>query len=44
MARAWLVHNIEEIGVLEHLPPEVIRQRPAGILATNHQRNPPEAP
>jgi hypothetical protein len=28
MARAWVRHNIEEVGVLEHLLPEVLRQRP----------------
>jgi len=27
MAHAWVVHNIEEVGVLEHLLPEVMRQR-----------------
>jgi hypothetical protein len=27
MAHAWVVHNIEEVGVLEHLLPEVILQR-----------------
>jgi hypothetical protein len=28
LLRAWLVHNIEEVGHLEHLLPEVLRQRP----------------
>lgn len=28
MARAWVRHNIEEVGVLEHLLPDVLRQRP----------------
>ncbi|MEO5666002.1 MAG: hypothetical protein ABIR39_22255 [Nocardioides sp.] len=28
MARAWVVHNVEEVGVLEHLLPEILRQRP----------------
>lgn len=28
MARAWVVHNVEEVGVLEHLLPDVLRQRP----------------
>jgi len=28
LLRAWLVHNIEEVGYLEHLLPEVIAQRP----------------
>ncbi|WP_107773691.1 hypothetical protein [Nocardioides sediminis] len=27
MARAWVVHNVEEVGVLEHLLPDVLRQR-----------------
>jgi hypothetical protein len=26
MAHAWVVHNIEEVGVLEHLLPEAMRQ------------------
>jgi hypothetical protein len=28
MAEAWVRHNVEEVGVLEHLLPEVLRQRP----------------
>ncbi|PKH40701.1 hypothetical protein SAMN05192575_105206 [Nocardioides alpinus] len=28
MAEAWVRHNVEEVGVLEHLLPEVFRQRP----------------
>lgn len=33
MARAWVVHNVEEVGVLEHLLPAVLSQRPdAGAL------------
>ena len=28
MAVAWVRHNVEEVGVLEHLLPEVLRQRP----------------
>ena len=28
---AWLVHNIEEVGYLEHLLPEVIGQRPDAL-------------
>ena len=28
LLRAWLVHNIEEVGYLEHLLPDVIAQRP----------------
>ena len=28
MAHAWVRHNVEEVGVLEHLVPEVLRQRP----------------
>ena len=24
MARAWIVHNVEEVGVLEHLLPEIV--------------------
>ena len=33
MARAWVVHNVEEVGVLEHLLPVVLSQRPdAGVL------------
>jgi hypothetical protein len=28
MARAWVVHNVEEVGVLEHLLPDILRQRP----------------
>ena len=31
LLRAWLVHNIEEVGYLEHLLPEVIGQRPDAI-------------
>lgn len=27
MARAWVVHNVEEVGVLEHLLPDILRQR-----------------
>ena len=27
MARAWVKHNIEEVGVLEHLIPDALRQR-----------------
>src|SRR3954452_22002801 len=27
LLRAWIVHNIEEVGYLEHLLPEVIAQR-----------------
>ena len=28
MAEAWVRHNVEEVGVLEHLLPDVLRQRP----------------
>lgn len=28
MARAWVKHNIEEVGVLEHLIPDALSQRP----------------
>ena len=28
MAEAWVRHNVEEVGVLEHLLPEALRQRP----------------
>jgi hypothetical protein len=28
MAEAWIRHNVEEVGVLEHLLPDVLRQRP----------------
>jgi len=28
MARAWVVHNVEEVGVLEHLLRDILRQRP----------------
>lgn len=28
MAQAWVVHNIEEVGVLEHLLPALVSQRP----------------
>lgn len=28
MAEAWVRHNVEEVGVLEHLVPDVLRQRP----------------
>ena len=28
MARAWVRHNVEEVGVLEQLVPEALRQRP----------------
>ncbi|WP_200958096.1 hypothetical protein [Nocardioides sp. Soil805] len=31
MARAWVVHNVEEVGVLEHLLPDVLRQRPDAV-------------
>lgn len=31
MLRAWLVHNIEEVGYLEHLLPEIINQRPDAL-------------
>ena len=31
LLRAWLVHNIEEVGYLEHLLPEVIAQRPDAL-------------
>ena len=24
MARAWIVHNVEEVGVLEHLLPDIV--------------------
>ena len=24
MARAWIVHNVEEVGVLEHLLPDLV--------------------
>lgn len=30
MGRAWLVHNIEEVGVLEHLLPSLLEQRSTG--------------
>jgi hypothetical protein len=29
MQRAWVIHNIEEVGHLEHVIPEILRQRPA---------------
>jgi hypothetical protein len=32
MVRAWIVHNIEEVGYLEHLLPDLCRQR--GVAAT----------
>ena len=39
MARAVRVHNTEEVGALEHLLPDVIRQRPdAGPRARPHHR------
>ena len=28
MARAWIAHNVEEVGVLEHLLPDLV---PASI-------------
>ena len=31
MARAWVVHNVEEVGVLEHLLPVVLSQRPEAV-------------
>ena len=27
MAEAWVRHNVEEVGVLEHLLPDVLHQR-----------------
>jgi hypothetical protein len=37
MLRAWLVHNIEEVGHLEHLLPEVISQRPDVLRSLSRQ-------
>jgi hypothetical protein len=36
MARAWVVHNVEEVGVLEHLLPAVLRQRPDAVGVGGH--------
>jgi len=36
MARAVRVHNTEEVGALEHLLPDVIRQRPDAVRALDH--------
>lgn len=44
MARAWLVHNIEEVGVLEHLLPPLISQRPPGVSAFIDEHDPRGAP
>jgi hypothetical protein len=44
MAQAWLVHNIEEVGILEHLLPALFSQRPPGVFAPNDQHDPRGAP
>lgn len=35
MARAWLIHNIEEVGVLEHLLPALVGELPPVATAHN---------
>jgi len=31
MADAWVVHNIEEVGVLEHILPALLENRPSVV-------------
>ena len=33
MARAWVRHNVEEVGVLEHLLPDALRSIRTGLRA-----------